>query len=323
MPALIAFALSAVGTPLVGWLGRALGLVDRPTPDPLKVHARPVPFTGGLSVIAAALVSVAVLGWTPRGWVVAGILASLALGLLDDVRPLPPWLRLVLQIAVGVAIGWVLPTPFAGPAGAAITALIVVATVNAVNLMDGQDGLAGGVAAVAAVALAIVLETAGGSKPSASGLALAGALAGFVLWNRPPARIFLGNGGAYAVGTVLAALAASAGRIAGVRGLLAAGLCLGVPAVELVLTVGRRLRSGSRVVEGDRQHSYDLVTARIGLVRSTLAFWGIGLVLGGLGIVAARASLAVAAVVFVAAVVAGAGAALWLRAGSGTLRQPR
>ncbi|MGH2637554.1 MAG: hypothetical protein ACRDHU_15595, partial [Actinomycetota bacterium] len=182
MPFLIAFGLSVLATPLAGLLGRAAGLVDRPAPDALKVHTQPVPFTGGLAVIAAALVSFAVVGWNIPGAVVGGIVAALGLGLVDDARPLPPWLRLVLQTGVGVAIGWALPLEFLGAVGGAATAAIVVATVNAVNLLDGQDGLAGGVAAIAAAALAIVI---GGSGAADLALALAGGLGGFVVWNRP------------------------------------------------------------------------------------------------------------------------------------------
>ncbi len=323
MSALIAFALAAVLTPLVGWAGRALGLVDRPTPDLLKVHPRPVPFTGGLAVIGATLASLVLLGHTPKGLVVAAILVSLGIGTLDDVHPLPPWLRLVLQLGVGVAIGIALPIAVDGPVGVAITALVVMATVNAVNLLDGQDGLAGGVAMLAALALALVLDAESARYAGVTGLALAGGLAGFLLWNRPPAWIFLGNGGAYAVGAALAALAAGAGRAGGLQGVVAAGLCLAVPAIELLLTVVRRLRAGTRLASGDRLHSYDLVTARIGVVRSTLVFWAAGAALGALGVVAARASLTTAVIILVGVAVAVGAAALLFRADAGTLRQPR
>jgi UDP-GlcNAc:undecaprenyl-phosphate GlcNAc-1-phosphate transferase len=321
--ALIAFALAVVLTPLAGWGGKALDLVDRPTPDPLKVHARAVPFTGGLAVIGAALLSLLLLGRTPEGLIVAAILISLAVGTIDDLRPLPPWLRLLLQLGVGVAVGAALPIAVEGPVGVAITTLVVVATVNATNMLDGQDGLAGGIAMFAAVSLAIVLGAESARQTGGAGLALAGALGGFLVWNRPPARIFLGNGGAYAVGTALAALAAAAGREGGMQGVVAAGLCLGVPALELLFTVVRRLRSGARLVSGDRRHTYDLLTARIGILRSTLLFWAAGAVLGGLGVVAAATSLAVALVILSIVAVVGVATALWLPADAAPLRQAR
>jgi UDP-GlcNAc:undecaprenyl-phosphate GlcNAc-1-phosphate transferase len=322
MPFLIALGLSVVATPLAGLLGRAAGMVDRPGPDELKVHPRPVPFTGGLAVVLATVAALALTAWTVRGPVVGGIVAALALGMADDARPLPPWLRLILQTVVGVVVAWALPLPFLGPFGGAAMAAIVVATVNAVNLLDGQDGLAGGVAAIAAVSLAIVT---GASNASNLGMALAGALAGFVVWNRPPARIFLGDGGAYAVGVALAALAAASGRLDGVRGALAAALCLGVPALELVLTIIRRLRTGSRVVGGDRLHSYDRLTSRRGVWWSTLAFWGLGAAAGALGILVASVSLGVALAVVAGVSVAAIAAGLALRpdARPGRVRQSR
>jgi UDP-GlcNAc:undecaprenyl-phosphate GlcNAc-1-phosphate transferase len=323
VPALIAFALAAVLTPLVGLGGRALGLVDRPTPDPLKVHARPVPFTGGLAVIAATIAALAILGRSPRALVVAAVVVSLIVGTIDDIRPLPPWLRLVLQLAVGIAIGVALPIGVEGPVGVAITAFVAMATVNAINLLDGQDGLAGGVSMLAALALAFVLDAESARHAGAAGLALAGGLAGFLLWNRPPAWIFLGNGGAYAVGAALAALAASAGRVGGFQGAVAAGICLGLPALELILTVARRLRSGTRLASGDRHHTYDLVTRRIGVLRSTLVFCAVGAVLGVLGVLAAHGSLVVALLILGVVALGGIAAGLWLWADAGTLRQPR
>jgi hypothetical protein len=76
-------------------------------------------------------------------------------------------------------------------------------------------------------------------------------------------------------------------------------------------------------VSGDRDHSYDLLTRRIGVLRSTLVFWGVGALLGGLGLVAALGSLAVALLILLVVAVAGIGAGLWLWADAGTLRQPR
>jgi UDP-GlcNAc:undecaprenyl-phosphate GlcNAc-1-phosphate transferase len=309
MPFVTALAIALVATPLAGALGRRAGLVDRPTPDPLKVHTRPVPFTGGLAVVAATAAALAIAGWGERGALAAGTLAALALGLVDDARPLPPLLRLGLQAGIGALIGWAIPLDPFGPAGGVATALIVVATVNAMNLLDGQDGLAGGVAAIAAATLALAIDVGGGTGGVDLGLALAGGLAGFVAWNRPPARIFLGDGGAYAVGVLLASLAASAGARDGARGTLAAAACLAVPAVELCLTVARRIRSGSRLVSGDRLHSYDRLTARVGVWRSTLAFWAAGAVAGGLGVAAASASLPAAVALSAAAVAAVAAAA--------------
>jgi len=161
---------------------------------------------------------------------------------------------------------------------------LVLASANAVNLVDGQDGLAGGLAAIAAVTFAILLGKNGGLGGTL-GFALAGSLVGFLLWNRPPAHIFLGNGGAYGVGASLAALAAENVLRAGWRGLLAAGACLGVFACELVFTAARRLRSGKPLAIGDRDHTYDLLAAGLkSRTRSTVLFWGLGGLTGAIAV---------------------------------------
>ena len=133
---------------------------------------------------------------------------------------------------------------------------MVIATVaccNAVNMMDGQDGLAGGLGAIASLGLAGVVATVGVS--TLLPLALAGGLLGFLVWNRPPARVFLGDGGAYAVGVFLAASTAQA-TAEGWHGLLAAGACLGVFAYELVATIVRRLVRSEPAIRGHPIDSY-------------------------------------------------------------------
>jgi UDP-N-acetylmuramyl pentapeptide phosphotransferase/UDP-N-acetylglucosamine-1-phosphate transferase len=155
---------------------------------------------------------------------------------------------------------------------------------NAMNIMDGQDGLAGLLGLVASLGLAVLARAAGLDAAAVVGFALAGALGGFLLWNRPPARVFLGNGGAYAVGAVLGMLAWFVAAVGGLRGLLAAGACLGPFAFEVIFTVIRRIRGGERVAAGDRLHSYDLVARTAGRPASTVVFGILGLLSAGIGL---------------------------------------
>jgi UDP-GlcNAc:undecaprenyl-phosphate GlcNAc-1-phosphate transferase len=276
VPFLIAFAVALVATPLCLVAGRAVGLVDRPSGDALKIHARPVPLTGGVAVALAALAGAAASG-AMRWWLAASVAAALVVGIVDDARPLPPWVRLAAQAGIGglLVTGGLRLGP-AGLVGAVAVIATVLACTNAVNLMDGQDGLAGGLAAIAGVGLAFLLP--GGTAGEALGLATAGAATAFLLWNRPPARIFLGDGGAYVLGTLLAVLAVAVGR-GGWPELMAAGACLAVFAVELVTTMVRRLRSDRSVLLGDRDHAYDVAALVLGgRTASTALSWGLGVV---------------------------------------------
>jgi Fuc2NAc and GlcNAc transferase len=143
---------------------------------------------------------------------------------------------------------------------------------------------------------------------------VAGALVGFLAWNLPPARVFLGNGGAYGLGALLTVLAAQATIGHGWHGLLAAALCLGVFAFELTFTVVRRLVGSQGLAVGDRRHSYDLLgRSRGNRDRSTLALWTLGAVSAGAGYASDQVSLAAAGAMLGVALVIGtaAGGRLW------------
>lgn len=294
MPFLIALVLGLGLTPLCLAAGRAAGLVDRPSGDGLKIHADPVPLTGGLAVAIAALAAAATVGPLPW-WLPASVGASLALGTVDDARSLPPWVRLAVQGGIGglLVAGGLRLGPM-GALGSVGVVAAVIACMNAVNLMDGQDGLVGGLGAIAAAGLAVLLPAGGAGRGLA--LATAGATAAFLLWNRPPARVFLGDGGAYTLGTLLAVLAIDVGR-SGWPPLLAAVVCLGVFAAELVTTVARRMLTLRSLLLGDRDHAYDLAARLLGSrARSTAFFWGLGMVsaLAALRIEAGPPSLSIA-----------------------------
>jgi UDP-N-acetylmuramyl pentapeptide phosphotransferase/UDP-N-acetylglucosamine-1-phosphate transferase len=308
MSAAIAFGIAALLTPFARRVAIAVGLVDRPSDPTLAIHARPVPILGGLAVVAATLASVALLGDELPGAIVVATLIAFAIGIVDDIRPLHPAPRVLLLAGAGVvlAAGGVRIDPLGAIDGAA-TVMLAIASANATNLIDGQNGLAGGLGAAAALGLAGV---AGGAGEAVSiGLALAGALAGFLVWNLP-GRIFLGNGGAYAIGVLLAALASVASSAHGWRGVLGAAMCLSVFGFEVLFTIVRRIGSGAALTAGDRQHAYDLVAARSTRGGSTATFWIAGAVCAALGIAIRALPFAAGAALFA---LFAAGAAVWGR----------
>lgn len=248
----VALAGALVGTPLAMAVARRVGLVDRP--GPLKPHAVAVPYLGGLGVAAALVVGV-----TPSPWLALPLAGALALGVADDAADLSPWLRLAGELAIGAGMAAAVPTGLPAGLGPPAVALATVALMNAVNLLDGLDALAGSVGAVAAAGFALVL----GDDGRRLALSLAAGLLGFLVFNRPPARVYLGDGGAYLVGAALAALAARAWADHG-GGALGAGslLLVVVPAAEVAAAVVRRARAGRSLLHGDRRHLYDLLAGR-------------------------------------------------------------
>jgi UDP-GlcNAc:undecaprenyl-phosphate/decaprenyl-phosphate GlcNAc-1-phosphate transferase len=247
---LVALAIALVATPLAAYAATRLGVVDRPGPH--KVQRVAVPYLGGVAVFIAMGLTIA----PSRPRLLVPLALALALGVADDVRPLPPGVRLVCQLGIGLAAGWAAPAPTR--LGFAVTAVVAIGMLNAVNLLDGLDGLAAGVALAAAVGFAILSDEA-----RVPALALAGALAGFLVFNRPPARIYLGDGGAYLVGTSLALLAGIAlDDRRSVAAWAAVPLLLAVPALDTAVAVVRRRRARAPLLSGDRGHVYDQLVDR-------------------------------------------------------------
>jgi nucleoside-diphosphate-sugar epimerase len=194
-----------------------------------------------------------------------------------------------------------------GPLRGLGTVLLLVVCVNGINMIDGQDGLASGLGAIAALGV-FALAGHRASWGIVLAAALAGSLCGLLGWNRPPARIFLGNSGPGAIGVVLVAGTAALAHADGWRGLLAGGACLGVFLFEVVFTLLRR-RGRANLMTGDRLHSYDLLAAGGGSrSRVTLLFWGAGACLVGLAAVVRFLPLPLGVLLICAA---GAAAALW------------
>lgn len=284
--AVIALAVALVLGRLMIWLGLRLGVVDRPD-DGLKPHTgSPVPL-GGVAVLAGAFAGLQFAGVLDAGLLASALLVWV-IGLIDDIVGLNPLIRLLGALVAGLLLV-TLGEPSFEIAVAVFWIVAVVVVVNAVNLFDGLDALAGSVMAVAIAGMAWFGLTQGASDPFIV-LAIAAALIGFLVWNRPPARLYLGDNGAYVVGVmaVWAAMWASTDRMGGV----VAVALVGMPLIDLGVTVFRRGLSGSPFFSGDRDHTYDKLRQQglsdagvaavfivaqfvwVGILVGTSGFWG-------------------------------------------------
>jgi UDP-GlcNAc:undecaprenyl-phosphate GlcNAc-1-phosphate transferase len=263
---------------LAGRIAPGLSLVDHPSGDPLKVHRTPVPLTGGLGILAAAAAGIAASGllgpWdpTPRAILLLGFGgAFLLLGTLDDLFRLSPAVRIgaVLLFSLPFLQGaWLPALPVPGIVNAIIALAMISGAVNALNLVDGLDGLAGGCFAFTSLALASFAWDAGDLDSRVLSLLLFGAVMAFLAWNRPPAALFLGNGGSHLLGgmTGIIALGVLSSPGTGFVRLAAVVLVIGFPVFDTAWAIIRRRVSASRVSGGDRNHIYDRLAARLGSV---------------------------------------------------------
>ena len=205
-----AFAVTLGSTPLVRRLSWKLNLLDRPTDGPHKSHLEAIPYGGGVAIACGLLASGVVVPFaeTAGSLVVAG-LVILILGLVDDWRGSPPLIRLLLQLLVAAGISFLVPAcrfPLAEsilPVQLAATALFITAVTNAFNFLDNMDGLAAGLGSIVLLFLGIYAVEIGYDALAFLCVGLAAALAGFLVFNFPPARIFMGDAGGLFIGFVV------------------------------------------------------------------------------------------------------------------------
>lgn len=274
---LLAAAAAAAATPLVRRVALAWGALDQP--GPRKVHRSPVPLLGGWAVWIGFAVAAAVAWWA--GWLDDGrltapqvgslLLATLGLllgGSLDDRFQLRPWQQVAFPLAASLLLVYagvhvdVVTNPFGRGLWylaqtslwlpSAVAFLWLLGMTYTTKLLDGLDGLATTVAAVAGLALFVASLSwdVPRSGTSLLCLALVGACLGFLPFNWHPARVFLGEGGSTFLGFTLGALAIISGaKIA------TAVLVMGVPMLDVVWVIGRRLlQRQNPFASADRRH---------------------------------------------------------------------
>jgi UDP-GlcNAc:undecaprenyl-phosphate GlcNAc-1-phosphate transferase len=256
----------------------------------------------------ALLISTTVLLFVPGGlggWVyrslglgVAVALLLALVGLVDDMRPLPPLIRLAAQIAASIGVWAIGFRVAAAPwdwANFVLTVVWMVGITNAFNLLDNMDGLSAGLAGVGAVSFAAmgVLEELTVLSVVAAGLA--GAASGFLLHNRHPAKTFMGDAGSTFLGFLLALIGLELrfDNLVSVTFLVPV-VVLGVPIFDTTLVVFSRIRHGRRVLWGGRDHvSHRLTLIGFPIRMSVGLLYWCGACLGWLGLVISRSTVQV------------------------------
>lgn len=272
---LSALILAWMGAPLAGRLALRVGCVDRP--GGRKIHARNIPYFGGLAIFVSFMsVFVVVYYAVPElsgeakrvllGFLLGGTVI-LVTGLFDDVRSSGPVFKLMGQVAAGLILALlgmrieVLTNPFGGEVyfgpliGGLLTVIWVVSMVNAMNLIDGLDGLASGVALIVSVSLFAVAINRSDTMDMIITAILAGSCLGFLRHNFFPARIFLGDAGSMFLGFVLAVIGLQGiQKSATVMAFLIPLSALGVPVLDTLMAVVRRSKVRRNIFSADHEH---------------------------------------------------------------------
>ena len=297
---LVALAISYLLTPLIQSRAMKLGVLDRPSKR--KIHETPIPRLGGVSIYVSLFLTTLIfmaaywkystffIGTFALLGIFAGGTIIFFLGLLDDIEPLPALIKLIAQITAA-SVGWflgirilILSNPFyhadfllfkLSIGGQVVhfdpflsyllTVIWVVGITNAINLLDGMDGLATGVCLISAIAIWAVSLDFRISQPAGALMAatLAGGLLGFLRWNFNPARIFLGDSGAYLTGFVLASLAVGVVSKKVAFAIMTPVLILifALPIVDTLFAVVRRTINRKSILEPDTGHLHHRILA--------------------------------------------------------------
>jgi UDP-GlcNAc:undecaprenyl-phosphate/decaprenyl-phosphate GlcNAc-1-phosphate transferase len=288
---LVATAVAAVATPLAARLARRLGAMDQPRERGLS--QRPTPLLGGLAILAAVLVA----GWiwlpptillphvrggargsggTVHIWaVIAGACLITLVGAIDDVKDLPPAVKLAGQVIAAViaveggAVVTSVTLPFIGPltfpnAGGVLTVIWMVGLMNVVNFSDGVDGLAAGLCTIDGVAFAIIAFDLGiHGAPILAAITAGGAL-GFLFHNFYPASVFMGDAGANLLGYLLGVTAVVGSlKTNAVVALIVPLVILVIPFMDTSFVIAKRLKYRRKPWSADANHFHHRM-ARIG-----------------------------------------------------------
>ena len=286
----IALLVSFFLTPYVRKLAIAKGAIDDPKSDERRVHKEPTPRWGGLAMYAGIVVSLlAVLPFAFKGnapfpaYLIGMLLVGAAvvvMGALDDLFQYPAKVQAVFLLAAGVAIQF-----FRSPVGHVqigsfvvpftnhfviqltatpvmticlaipLTAIYVFVVAKTMDTIDGVDGLAAGIAAIAAATLTIIAAYGEQPRVAIVAAAIVGSCLGFLRHNYNPAKIFMGTGGAQLLGFMMACLSVvGALKTAAAVAILLPVFVFGVPIIDAVIVVFRRLLSGQPITQADKRH---------------------------------------------------------------------
>lgn len=280
---LIAFAVSAAVMPAVVRVSRHLGAVSEI--GGRHVGKQPIGRLGGVGVLLGIVASIAIQKWldplVSTKWdqdqqqligLILGLSLVAAVGFWDDIRRLRATHKLVVQVVAslvcytfglrisGVDLPLIEPIQL-GWLGLPITVCWIVGLVNAVNLIDGLDGLAGGVLLFASLVNFIAATGSGAVLPAILMVSMGGAIFGFLLYNWYPAKIYLGDGGAYSLGFLLAVtgLLAPVQKASTGIALLIPLLAVGLPVFDTLITMLRRFINRRGIFTPDRGHLHHIL----------------------------------------------------------------
>jgi UDP-GlcNAc:undecaprenyl-phosphate GlcNAc-1-phosphate transferase len=303
---LSSYLLVGLLTPLMRRIAIATDVVDKPN-TAHKSHKQPVPYLGGVAIIIGIIVisysTSLVSNFTiDTFWLATSVLApALVLGLIglwDDMKNLPPLPRFVAQTIAGVftAIILVANNNVGNPTGSEIfdtliTIIWVVGICNSINFFDNLDGGAAGTVSVSSIALAILALSGDQYLIAALSTVTAGATLGFLIWNKSPARIYMGDAGALFLGVLLATLTVRLNPETQTQlgSYFTPIFLLAIPILDTTVAVLSRLKRHISPFQGGQDHlSHRLIRAGLSRRKAAVSLWSLSAIFAAVAILISR-----------------------------------
>ena len=294
---LAAFALTGLITWPIRVIAILLGALDHPNLD-RKAQVAPVPYLGGVAIALGVSLTTAAAAFLAddnnaatasqttiqlAAQVILPALVLGAMGLVDDLKSLPAWPRLIAQTLVGTALALFIinngtqGTAFASPTiNTAITIFWIVGICNSINFFDNLDGAASGTTAIAALGIFVIAFDRGQELVSALSVVTAGATFGFLIWNKSPAKIYMGDAGALFLGVIISVLAIrlDPNISPSWKSLAIPVILLAVPLLDTTTAVISRLSRKISPLTGGKDHlSHRLVRSGLSRRQAALCLW--------------------------------------------------
>lgn len=303
---LMAYLLVGMLTPLIQRLAIATDVMDRPDSSH-KSHKLPVPYLGGLAIIigvvAVTYVTLIISNFTSSTfWLATSVLGPAlflgVIGLWDDLRNLQPLPRFIAQTIAGVFTAGILvfTKSVGNPTGSVlfdsiITVIWIVGICNSINFFDNLDGGAAGTVAISSIILSFLALSSGQSLIAALSTVTAGATLGFLVWNKTPAKIYMGDAGALFLGVLIATLTIrlNPDSDTGIGSYFTPIFLLAIPILDTTVAVFSRLRRHISPFQGGQDHlSHRLIRTGLSRKKTALTLWSLS---GLFGVVAILISI--------------------------------
>lgn len=261
------FTFSAIITPVIKKIAIHVGAVD--VPDARKVHTKPMPRLGGLSIFCGFLLGYMLFGDRSPEMIsilIGGFIVIIT-GIIDDIKPLPASIKFSAQFCAALVVtlyGGILLRdinafgiylPF-GIFSYPLTIFFILGAINCINLIDGLDGLAAGISAIFFLTIGIIatIQNLMGGLDVCLAFIMLGSVLGFLVHNFYPAKIFMGDSGSMFLGFIISIISLLGFKNVTVTSLIIPCLLLAIPIMDTLFAIFRRMLKGESISNPDKQH---------------------------------------------------------------------